>query len=155
MILMVGYLMMRIYWIPGAAAKCSVETIAKMQHYVCIVFGDSEAYYGGDKWTNLGGMFPHEYGQGNGDGPALWAAISSLLLQILREQGFGIEFLSAISLEILILAAFGKLSSMTLFHPSRTQQKRDYQVSTLELKKISTRVFSELKLRDILTVQSN
>jgi len=48
-ILMVGYLMMRIYGIPGAAAKCSVETIAKMQHYIRTVFGDSDTYYGGDK----------------------------------------------------------------------------------------------------------
>jgi len=57
-------------------------------------------------------LFPHGNGQGNGDGPALWAAISSPLLEILREQGFGIEFLSAISSEILILAAFGFVNNM-------------------------------------------
>jgi len=113
--------MMRIYGIPGAAAKCSVETIAKMQHYIRTVFGDSGTYYGGEKWTNSGGLFPHGNGQGNGDGdgPALWAAISSPLLEILREQGFGIEFLSAISSEILVLAAFGFVDDMDYIQTGR------------------------------------
>jgi len=83
-----------------------------MQHHIRTVFGDSATYYGGEKWTEIGENFQHQNGQGNGNGPALWAAISLLLLQILKDQVYGITFLSAISAEIMILAAFGFVDDM-------------------------------------------
>ena len=117
--------MMQVNGIPGAAAKCSVETIAKMKHSIRTVFGDSGTYYGGEKWKDDGGLFPHGNGQGNGDGPALWAAISSPLLKILRDQGFGIEFLSAISAEILVLAAFGFVDDMDYIETGKPGESCD------------------------------
>jgi hypothetical protein len=39
----------------------------------------------------------HGIGQGNGAGPAIWAVLSTPLLNILRKRGFGCEFIAPIS----------------------------------------------------------
>lgn len=68
---------------------------------------------GGDKWLQShNGSFPHGNGQGNGNGPSLWSCISSPLLNILREEGFGIKFESPISHECIKLSAIGFVDDM-------------------------------------------
>jgi hypothetical protein len=101
-ILMVAYLTMRNFGIPSMVAKSTISTILGMKHYVRTSYGDSTRYYGGDKWTTL----PHGCGQGNGYGPALWACISSPLLHILRQQGFGTKLFQPISNNLIHIAAF-------------------------------------------------
>ena len=39
----------------------------------------------------------HGIGQGNGAGPAIWAVLSTPILNMLRKQGFGCEFVAPIS----------------------------------------------------------
>ncbi len=39
----------------------------------------------------------HGIGQGNGAGPTIWAVLSTSILNMLRKQGFGCEFLAPIS----------------------------------------------------------
>ena len=39
----------------------------------------------------------HGIGQGNGAGPAIWAVVSTPLLNILREKGFGCEVICPLS----------------------------------------------------------
>ncbi len=41
----------------------------------------------------------HSIGQGNGAGPAIWAVLSSPLLNMLRTNGHGGEFFSPLSKE--------------------------------------------------------
>ncbi len=41
----------------------------------------------------------HGIGQGNGAGPAIWAVLSSPLLNLLRSKGFGCDFKSPFSKE--------------------------------------------------------
>jgi len=108
----VAYLTLRINGVPKEAARCSVDTICHMKHYIRTVFGDSKDYYGGDKWLEDGGVFPHGNGQGNGNGPSLWSCISSPLLNILREEGFGISFDAPISRQRLDLSAIGYVDDM-------------------------------------------
>jgi hypothetical protein len=59
--------------------------IQEMEHHVCAGFGISEGRYGNssDKPPAQGVL------QGNGTGPAAWFAISSVLIKILCEAGFG------------------------------------------------------------------
>lgn len=83
--LMVAYLIMRNFGIPVLVAQSTISTILNMKHFVRTKYGDSTTYYGGDKWP----MKPHGCGQGNGYGPALLACISSPLLHIMRQQGYG------------------------------------------------------------------
>ena len=96
------YLTMRNFGISEAAAMSSVETLATMQMKIKTVYGVSKVAYGGDEWEDC----PHGCGQGNGYGPAIWAAISSPLLKIMKEKGFGTNISSPITKEQLHMAAF-------------------------------------------------
>ena len=82
-IMMVAYFMMGSYGIPKQAAICYVDIISAMEHHIRTVFGDSDLSYRCAQWTEEGGLKPHGNGQGNGNGPAVWAAISSPRLHIL------------------------------------------------------------------------
>lgn len=101
-ILMVAYLTMRNFGIPSLAAQSTIATIMNMKHHVRTRYGDSKAFYGGDKWETK----PHGCGQGNGYGPALWECISSPLLYVLRQEGFGTTLSQPIKGEIVHLSAF-------------------------------------------------
>ena len=111
-IFMVAYLTLRRYGTSENAAKCTISVLMEMKYHIRTVHGDSKLYYGGKKWKQEGNMLPHGNGQGNGSGPALWAAISSPLLIILREMGYGIKFTSAMTDEIMDLSAFGFVDDM-------------------------------------------
>lgn len=111
-LLIVAYLTLRVHGISRDAAQCSVDTICRMKHHIRTVYGDSNIFYGGDTWLDNNGLYPHGNGQGNGNGPSLWSCISSPLLHILKEQGFGIAFDSPISKETLDLSAIGYVDDM-------------------------------------------
>jgi hypothetical protein len=65
-------------------------------HQVCTGYGDSEAFYGGQHW-----MMPmHGVGQGNGACPAIWAVVSTPLLNMLRAHNLGCQFRSPISMRL-------------------------------------------------------
>ena len=70
--------------IPKPALQSMLEAIQEMEHHICTAFGDSEAHYGNDREAPPQGVL-----QGNGAGPAGWFAISTLMIQILRDQGYG------------------------------------------------------------------
>jgi len=54
----------------------------------------------GDSWKKYG-PFPAKpiqgFGQGNGMGPQIWAAVSSVLIAMMQKAGFGFSFISALS----------------------------------------------------------
>ena len=91
-LMMVTYITMRNFGIPKAAAWSSIATLATMTMRIKTVYGISELEYGGEAWED----FPHGIGQGNGYGPAIWAAISSPLLKIMKEKGYGTHIKSPI-----------------------------------------------------------
>jgi hypothetical protein len=101
-ILMVAYLTMRNFGIPETVAKSTIDSILRMKHFVRTKYGDSSTHYGGEDWK----VMPHGCGQGNGYGPALWACISSPLLHILRQQGYGTKIVTPMSEHFIHLAAF-------------------------------------------------
>ena len=101
-LMMVTYLTMRNFGIPKAAAWSSIETLTSMTIRIKTVYGISELEYGGDEWEDT----PHGCGQGNGYGPAIWAAISSPLLEIMKAKGYGTHISAPITKEQLHMAAF-------------------------------------------------
>ena len=139
-IMMVAYLTMRKFGIPRLAAMSSVTTLLEMKHYVRTVYGISKTYYGGEKWT-LEGNKPHGNGEGNGNGPALWAGISSPLLNILRELDYGIRFSSPISNEELRLSAFGFVDDMDFV---QTARDGDSNLDVFQKTKKGVRLWEEL-----------
>ena len=74
-------------------AYCMFTTLQDLEHTIRTAFGDSDTSYGGDTWVvPMQGIY-----QGNGAGPIIWAVISSPLLQIMKEEGFGTAFKTTIS----------------------------------------------------------
>ncbi len=101
-VMMIAYLTLRHYGTPKEAALALTICMMVMRHRIRTVFGDSVDWYGGLKWL----IKAHGNGQGNGDGPGLWAGISSICLDILREHGYGVEMEATLSHTTLLLAGF-------------------------------------------------
>jgi len=75
------------------ALVCMFSTIQQLQHHIRTLFGNSQISASTDLWAVpiLG------IGQGNGAGPQIWAIVSTLILDILREAGYRATFKLAIS----------------------------------------------------------
>jgi hypothetical protein len=79
--------------VPKNIINCLFTTLQEAIHRVRTGFGDSKDHYGGRVW-----LVPiHGFGQGNGAGPAIWAVVSTLLLNVLREKGFTCEVICPLS----------------------------------------------------------
>jgi len=85
------------------------STVAKMRHYVRTALGDSSNSY------SSGGIPFQGVGQGNGMGPCIWAAVSSVLFDALRGSGFGAKVRSPISEIFLALIGGGLVDDLDLF----------------------------------------
>ena len=101
-LLIVAYLAMRNAGVPQTAALSSIKTLVEMKMKIKTAHGVSETTYGGNEWE----IWPHGIGQGNGYGPAIWALISSPLLTIMRQQGYGTNIHSPITKETLQMSGF-------------------------------------------------
>mmetsp|Transcript_8494 Transcript_8494/g.16012 ORF Transcript_8494/g.16012 Transcript_8494/m.16012 type:complete len:1891 (+) Transcript_8494:4302-9974(+) len=117
-LLMVAYMTLRMFGLKKEAARCSINTLCVMRHYIRTVFGISEQYYGGEKWISEEGQFPHGNGQGNGNGPSLWCGISSTLLHIMKKKGYGIHFISPISGQKLEIGPVGYVDDIDYIETS-------------------------------------
>ena len=99
----------------GATTESTLEmtkTLQSASHKICTAYGDSTTTYGGhDSYPPLQGV-----GQGNGAGPAIWVAISAVLLTIMRSKGFGLSILSAISFNALVIAGFAFVDDADIIH---------------------------------------
>jgi hypothetical protein len=62
-------------------------TLQNARHHVSTAFGISETYYGGPLRMIAGLLAIAGVGQGNGAGPASFAALSAVIIQVLKDQG--------------------------------------------------------------------
>jgi hypothetical protein len=76
-----------------ASIECLFTTLQEAIHRVRTSFGDSDVFYRG-KSSDIP---MHGICQGNGAGPAIWAVLSSPLLEIQRKKGFGFYMFTPIS----------------------------------------------------------
>jgi hypothetical protein len=69
------------------------QKIQQLEHHVCTVFGESTVHFTQSDDTPLQGVR-----QGNaGAGPQIWALVSTPVFNMLRAQGFGAQFHSALT----------------------------------------------------------
>jgi hypothetical protein len=68
------------------------ETIQKLEHHVRTAFGESKICF-----VQRGSKPLQGVGQGNGAGPQIWTLVSTPVLNMLRAEGLGAEFQSALS----------------------------------------------------------
>jgi len=78
--------------VPPRVSTAMFQTLQTAVHKIRTAYGISTSGYGGKRQPPLQGL-----GQGNGCGPACWAAISTVLLDTLRESGFGFQLVTALS----------------------------------------------------------
>ncbi|CAJ1933467.1 unnamed protein product [Cylindrotheca closterium] len=77
------------------------DTLMKSKHRVRTGFGDSDRVFTPPTLIPFQGC-----GQGNGAGPPIWVAISSILLGMMISKGFGFDFLMSISWAPLLADCF-------------------------------------------------
>lgn len=85
-------LTMRKLGLPKVVVTTMFEVVRSMAHYVSTGFGISNFTYSHPQSDPFQGV-----GQGNGAGPAIWAAVSAPLLEYLNSRGRGVVFQSPLS----------------------------------------------------------
>jgi hypothetical protein len=89
-------------------------TLQMAQHHVKTAFGVSNKTYGSTK-HKLGTIPMHGLGQGNGIAPACWVAISSVLINMMQDAGYGAVFQTAFTLATLYVVCFSFIDDTDLF----------------------------------------
>jgi hypothetical protein len=83
--------------VPAPSVVCMFTTLQNMVHTVRTAFGESTQQFGGNLWAIPCHPPPQGVGQGNGAGPAIWAVVSTPVLEMMRKNGHGAVFRLAIS----------------------------------------------------------
>lgn len=93
---------LRILGVPKESIHGFINTFQNMKHFLRTTFGDAEHYFSCENDViKFNGA-----GQGNRFSPAIWAAVSTVLLGILREQGYGSTMISTITKQAILLVGF-------------------------------------------------
>ena len=99
---------------PPGAIKSQFSNIQKLVHRVRTAFGDSELTYGGNTWKNFYLHPPQGFGQGNTFGPPGFSILSSTIFAVLKDEGYGVKFCSALSREVFELCGFAYVDDADL-----------------------------------------
>ena len=99
---------------PPGAIKAQFSNIQDLIHRVRTVFGDSDLTYGGNTWKNFYLHPPQGFGQGNTFGPPGFSILSSTIFAILKDQGYGVKFCTALSKEVFELCGFAYVDDADL-----------------------------------------
>jgi hypothetical protein len=99
----VAALSMRRVGVPPEPIVSMFTTLQQLQHYVRTAYGDSQEAL---RAAEVHPVAIQGVGQGNGAAPQMWALVSTILLNMLRNAGFGARFISPLSHESVFYAAF-------------------------------------------------
>ena len=106
--------------IPITVIVSMFDSIQRMVHRVRTAFGDSDDTYGGDCIDDGYILPPQGFNQGSGVGPPGWSILSSVILAALRDAGYGITFINAITHEAYKLAALAFVDDSDLIQSGDT-----------------------------------
>ena len=79
--------------VPQEPIVCMFTTIQNLEHRIRTAYGDSESTFSGQLWA----VPMHGLGQGNGAGPQIWGVVSSPVIHMLQDEGYGAFFKASIS----------------------------------------------------------
>jgi hypothetical protein len=95
-----------------------------MEHTVRMVYGDSQNTYGGPLWTvPMQGIF-----QGNGVGPMLWVVVSTPVLKVMQNEGFGTFFCTCITGNTIRFVGYSFVNDTDLIQTARTPTETEIEV---------------------------
>jgi len=102
---------------PKLALVCKFTTIQNLQHHgVQTLYGDSTLWVGTEIWVvPVAGI-----GQGNGARPQIWVVISTPILNLLRQEGYGMAFKAAISSDQIQFVSYSFVDDMNLIQTGLT-----------------------------------
>jgi len=110
--------------IPKPAVHSMLLTIQEMDHYIRTAFGDSDTPYR----RKPGDPPPQGTLQGNGAGPAGWFAISTILIDMLKQAGYGYTAWTLIRDRAFTITCFAFVDDTDLIHVNN-----DPNVTTAQL----------------------
>jgi hypothetical protein len=85
-------ILMQHYNVPASACICVFTMMQNLYHTVSTIYGDSKSGYGGTLWS-----VPYSGdGKGNGAGPAIWVVVSTPVLKMMNDEGFGFMYKTSI-----------------------------------------------------------
>ena len=116
----VAAMAIRRFGVTKNTAQAMFQTIQNIRHHVRTAFGDSELFQCPSSSTDV----VHGIGQGNGAGPAIWLAISSVMFDVLRNEGYGLDIAGPISDEHLRMAGFAFVDDTDLIQDATTNDPR-------------------------------
>ena len=108
----IAFLCLRLLGIPKAPIQSMINAIQTMTHYVRTAFGDSTESYSFDPNSPP----PSGLLQGNGAAGTGWNAISSVIVDMMKAAGFGIELWSGICKEVIKLVCWNFVDDSSLVH---------------------------------------
>jgi len=79
--------------VPKPAPVCMFNTLQHLHHHVHTLYSNSEVWGSTEIW----GVPVSGIGQCNGASPQIWAIISTPILDLLRQEGYGAAFKAGIS----------------------------------------------------------
>jgi Reverse transcriptase (RNA-dependent DNA polymerase) len=102
--------------VPIQMIQSSFTTIQQLKHYIRTVYGESIQFTGGEEV----GLPVNSICQGNGAGPAIWAAVSTPIFEMMRHAGNGAQFCAAINGDAIMLVGFAFVDDTDLMvnHPT-------------------------------------
>ncbi len=101
---------------PINAVQSMTKTIHGMNHHIRTMYGDSSQSASRNTWaTPIAGI-----SQGNGAGPAIWAAVCSPMFEIMQQEGFYALMQGAVSLQQRRITGFTFVddTDLCITHPS-------------------------------------
>jgi hypothetical protein len=78
--------------VPASSCICVFTTLHNLHHTVRTIYGDSKSGYRGTLWA----VTYYGVGHGNGAGPEIWAVVSTPVLKMMKDEGFGFMYKTSI-----------------------------------------------------------
>jgi len=95
-----------------------ISMFAWLHHHICTTYRDSVQSQGQDKWVKWTATIR----QGNRVGLQIWAAVSSLLFDIMQEEGFIASLICALSRQQQQMARFAFINNTDLIKNDHDNQ---------------------------------
>ena len=124
----VAILALRRLGVPATATTSMFSVLQRAKHFVMTGFGLSTTYYGGLDRLAQGLLAIQGVMQGNGAGPMIWLAISTVLVACMKSQGYGAFFQAAVTSQLITFAGFLFVDDADNIHTAK-----DPNTSALEI----------------------
>ena len=108
----VTYICLRQLGLPSNPIQAMLNAIQQMTHYIRTAFGDSSLTYGyNEAEPILMGLL-----QGNGAAGTGWQGVASMVVSMMKSEGFGLQAWGPISKAVLDLISFQYVDDATIAH---------------------------------------